>query len=133
VGAVAAGRFVTITCLNRALPAGLAVGVLTIALGQVSSLPLAAGMLVAIGVCGGYYVVPLKAVLQDHGKTSVGAGSAISVQSILNNISMLVMAGAYTVMTCAGTPPVGMAFAVGVFVLLIVGLTTWARVQTLKT
>lgn len=132
VGAVAAGRFVTITSLNRALPAGLAVGALTIALGQVSSLPIAASMLVAIGVCGGYYVVPLKAVLQDHGKASVGAGSAISVQSILNNISMLVMAGAYTAMTHAGTPPVGMAFAVGGFVLLIVGFTTWARAQRVK-
>jgi LPLT family lysophospholipid transporter-like MFS transporter len=132
VGAVAAGRYVTITGLNRALPAGLAVGALTIVLGQVSSLPIAAGVLVAIGVCGGYYIVPLKAVLQDHGKASVGAGSAISVQSILNNISMLIMAGAYTAMTHAGTAPVGMAFAVGSFVLLIVGLTTWARIQRLK-
>lgn len=128
LGAVAAGRFVTITSANRALPAGLAVGALTIALGQVSNLLLAAGILVAIGVCGGFYIVPLKAVLQDHGKASVGAGSAISVQSIFNNISMLVMAGAYTAMTHAGTPPAGMALAVGVFVLLVVGLT--ARVRT---
>jgi LPLT family lysophospholipid transporter-like MFS transporter len=132
VGAVAAGRYVTITSLNRALPAGLAVGALTIVLGQVSSLPIAAGLLVAIGVCGGYYIVPLKAVLQDHGKASVGAGSAISVQSILNNISMLIMAGAYTAMTHAGTPPVGMAVTVGSFALLIVGLTTWARIKRLK-
>jgi LPLT family lysophospholipid transporter-like MFS transporter len=133
VGAVAAARHVTLTKVDRALPAGLAVGALTIALGQVSSLPVAASVLVAIGVCGGYYVVPLKAVLQNRGKESVGAGCAISVQSIFNNISMLAMAGAYTAMTHAGTPPVGMAFAVGVSALLIVGLASWARLQRLKT
>jgi LPLT family lysophospholipid transporter-like MFS transporter len=81
VGAADAARFVSLVRVNRALPAGLALGVLIMAFAQVTSLPVAIGLLVVIGACGGFYVVPLNALLQERGQETVGAGSAIAVQN----------------------------------------------------
>lgn len=128
VGAAAAARSVRLDQVNRALPAGLALGVLIIAFAQVTSLPVAVGLLAVIGACGGFYVVPLNALLQENGHGTVGAGSAIAVQNFFENLVMLVMVGLYTTMAHAGMPPVGMATAFGVVVLMGIGGLTWARV-----
>lgn len=127
VGAAVAGRFASLDRVNRAVPAGLAVGLLIIVLGQMNSIALSIGLLIAIGACGGFYVVPLKALLQERGKETVGAGSAISVQNIFGNVAMLAMAGGFTSMTHAGLPPPGMATAFGATVCAAIGWVTWAR------
>ncbi|GBG14600.1 MFS transporter, LPLT family, lysophospholipid transporter [Novimethylophilus kurashikiensis] len=129
VGAAAASRFVTLSNVNRALPAGLALGSLIIAFATVTSLPVAVGMLVLIGACGGFYVVPLNALLQEKGHESVGAGSAIAVQNFVENLLMLVMVGAYTAMARAGLSPVSLAMAFGGIVLLGIGSLAWSRVK----
>lgn len=129
LGAAAAARFVSLANVNRALPAGLALGVLIMAFANVTSLPVAIALLVAIGVCGGFYVVPLNALLQERGVETVGAGSAIAVQNFFENLVMLVMVGAYTAMTHAGMPPVGMAMAFGAVVLVGIGAVAWARLR----
>jgi len=127
VGAAAAARYVSLANVNRALPAGLALGVLIIAFANVTSLPVAVGLLVVIGACGGFYVVPLNALLQERSHDTVGAGSAIAVQNFFENLVMLVMVGAYTAMTQTGMPPVGMAMAFGVVVLVGIGAVALAR------
>lgn len=127
VGAAAAARFVSLANVNRALPAGLALGVLIMALANVTSLPAALALLVVIGACGGFYVVPLNALLQERSHNTVGAGSAIAVQNFFENLVMLVMVGAYTTMTHAGSPPVGMAMAFGAIVLVGIGTVAASR------
>ncbi|KVP39919.1 lysophospholipid transporter LplT [Burkholderia ubonensis] len=129
LGAAAAARFVTLDRVNRALPAGIALGVLIMAFAHVTSLPLAIGLLVVVGVCGGFYVVPLNALLQEKGHETVGAGSAIAVQNFFENLLMLVMVGAYTAMTRTGTPPVGMAMTFGGVVLAGIIALAFGRVR----
>lgn len=130
LGAAAAARFVSLTNVNRALPAGLALGVLIMVFSQVTSLPTAACLLVLIGVCGGFYVVPLNALLQEQGHQTVGAGSAIAVQNFCENLLMLVMVGLYTLLTHAGFPPAGMALTFGGVVLAGMAALAWRRVAS---
>lgn len=129
LGAAAAARYVSLANVNRALPAGLALGVLIMAFANVTALPAAIVLLVVVGACGGFYVVPLNALLQERGHETVGAGSAIAVQNFFENLVMLVMVGAYTAMTHAGMPPVGMAMTFGAVVLTGIGAVALKRVR----
>jgi LPLT family lysophospholipid transporter-like MFS transporter len=128
-GAAAAARLVTLNSVNRALPAGIAIGLLIMAFAQVTSMPAAAVMLVLIGACGGFYVVPLNALLQERGHETVGAGHAIAVQNFFENLSMLLMVGLYVLMTKAGISVVSAATGFGALVLTGIALLAWWRVQ----
>lgn len=128
LGAAAAARFVSLANVNRVLPAGLALGALIMAFANVTSLPFAIVVLVVIGACGGFYVVPLNALLQERSHDTVGAGSAIAVQNFFENLVMLVMVGAYAAMTHAGMPPVGMAVTFGAIVLVGIGAVALGRI-----
>ncbi len=127
LGATAAARYVTLTQVNRALPAGICLGVLIMVLAHSTSLYTAAGLLAAIGACGGFYVVPLNALLQEKGHESVGAGQAIAVQNFFENVMMLVLVGTYTALTHAGVPPVPLATLFGVVVFMGIGALALAR------
>jgi LPLT family lysophospholipid transporter-like MFS transporter len=97
LGAGLAARFITIEKAQQALPAGILIGVAVCMLPWTSGLPMAFTLMVIVGACGGFYVVPLNALLQDRGHRSVGAGNAIAIQNLAENSSMLIMLGLYTV------------------------------------
>lgn len=98
-GAAGAAIWVRLDTVNRALPAGILIGVLIIAFAFAHQLFVAIGLLVLIGTCGGFYVVPLNALLQEQGQKLVGAGHAVAVQNLFENVAMLLLVGSYTVMT----------------------------------
>jgi len=103
LGAGLAARFVSIEKAQRAMPAGILLGLSVCLLAGTTSLPLAFGLMTIIGACGGFYVVPLNALLQDRGHRSVGAGNAIAIQNLSENTIMLLMVGLYTITDRAGT------------------------------
>jgi MFS transporter, LPLT family, lysophospholipid transporter len=79
--------------------------------------------LLLVGAGGGFFVVPLNALLQERGKESVGAGHAVAVQNLAENAMMLVMIGIYTLLTLAGVPVTVLAAGFGGFLsLTIIGL-----------
>jgi LPLT family lysophospholipid transporter-like MFS transporter len=82
-------------------------------------------MLVAIGVCGGLFVVPVNAALQDIGHHTVGSGGAVALQNFFQNIAMLASVGLYTVATSRGASPVGSVVVVGVLVLMATFVVSW--------
>ena len=94
-GAAMAGMWITLASVNRALIGGLLLGPATLALAFVSSLPVAMVCMVVIGICGGLFVVPLNALLQERGHESIGTGHALAVQNFAENIAMLLLVGAY--------------------------------------
>jgi LPLT family lysophospholipid transporter-like MFS transporter len=102
VGAGLAARLVSIDKAQRALPAGILIGVAVCLLAWTTTLPVAFGLMAIIGACGGFYVVPLNALLQDRGHRSVGAGNAIAIQNLSENTVMLLMVGLYTITDRAG-------------------------------
>jgi LPLT family lysophospholipid transporter-like MFS transporter len=113
IGAGLAAKFVPLTQWRRALPAGLVIGAAVLALSLQENLVLTGALLLAMGVAGGFYVVPLNAILQERGNESVGAGNAVAVQNLFENLFMLVMLGGYMLLTKAGFNPASSAALIG--------------------
>jgi hypothetical protein len=55
-------------------------------------------MLFLIGTMGGFFVVPMNALLQHRGHLLMGAGHSIAVQNFNENLSILALLGVYAVM-----------------------------------
>lgn len=132
LGAAAAAKFVNLQTINRALPAGILIGLLIPVFAHATSLPMAIVLLVLIGACGGFYVVPLNALLQERGHETVGAGHAIAVQNVFENSAMLIMVGLYTLMVKAGMDVITSASLFGLVVFLAIGTLAWQRVSQAK-
>lgn len=117
LGAAVAGRFITLQTVNRALPAGLLLGLLVIVLATLDSQQAVMAVLVGVGVCGGAFVVPLNALLQERGHESVGSGHAIAVQNFSENLAMLGLVGLYTLAVGMNLPIVDIAAGFGGLIL----------------
>jgi MFS transporter, LPLT family, lysophospholipid transporter len=102
VGAVLAARFVTLRGAVKTLPVGAAMGIVVMVMVFVHYIPLAMLLMVAIGACAGFFVVPMNALLQHRGHVLMGAGHSIAVQNFNENIGILVMVGLYSLMVRAG-------------------------------
>jgi LPLT family lysophospholipid transporter-like MFS transporter len=97
-GAMAAAKFVTLQRSFRVLPVGIGLGVLVALMTLVTHLWLAVPLLFAVGVLGGYFVVPMNAILQYRGQMLMSAGQSIAVQNFSENIAVLAMLGMYTLL-----------------------------------
>ncbi len=102
LGAVLAARFVSLRNAVNVLPIGTAMGLVVITMIFVTSLPVAVVLMIIIGACAGFFVVPMNALLQHRGHVLMGAGHSIAVQNFNENIGILVMVGLYAVMISQG-------------------------------
>jgi len=127
-GAGLAAKLVTLETVARCMPAGILIGVAVVLFSLQHALLPAYGVLMLIGMLGGFFVVPLNALLQAIGKESVGAGNAIAVQNLGENMAMLLMLGLYSLAVKAGVPVIGTGVGFGViFALAIAALWIWQR------
>ncbi|EBM0693772.1 lysophospholipid transporter LplT [Salmonella enterica subsp. enterica serovar Agona] len=130
VGAGAAAKLVTLESVSRCMPAGILIGVVVAIFSLQHALLPAYALLLLIGMLGGFFVVPLNALLQERGKKSVGAGNAIAVQNLGENSAMLLMLGLYSLAVLVGVPAVAIGIGFGVlFALAIAALWIWQRRQ----
>jgi LPLT family lysophospholipid transporter-like MFS transporter len=121
VGAGLAAKFVTLEKADRALPAGVLIGLSVCVLSATTNLRFAFVIMAFVGACGGFFVVPLNALLQERGHASVGAGHAIAVQNLAENGAMLVMLGFYSLVVRAGAPIPAIAAGFGAALALAIG------------
>ncbi len=98
LGSVVAAKTVALDHAVRVLPVGIAMGVIVVGMVFVSDWRLAIVLLVAAGAMGGYFVVPMNALLQHRGHLLMGAGHSIAVQNFNENLSILAMLGIYALM-----------------------------------
>lgn len=82
---------------------------------------LAVVLLIVIGAMSGFFVVPMNALLQHRGHLLMGAGHSIAVQNFNENLSILVMLGAYALMIKQGWNINTIIIAFGLFVTVIMG------------
>ncbi|EKR3434561.1 lysophospholipid transporter LplT [Salmonella enterica] len=130
VGAGAAAKLVTLETVSRCMPAGILIGVVVAIFSLQHALLPAYALLLLISMLGGFFVVPLNALLQERGKKSVGAGNAIAVQNLGENSAMLLMLGLYSLAVLVGVPAVAIGIGFGVlFALAIAALWIWQRRQ----
>ena len=113
VGAGAAAKLVTLETVARCMPAGILIGVVVLIFSLQHTLLPAYALLILIGILGGFFVVPLNALLQERGKQTVGAGNAIAVQNLGENLAMLLMLGLYSLAVKVGVPVVGIGVGFG--------------------
>ncbi|HLY96954.1 MAG TPA: lysophospholipid transporter LplT, partial [Sideroxyarcus sp.] len=129
LGAVGAGLWISLVNVNRALLGGLLLGPAILALVLVHDLTLAAVLMVVIGTCGGWFVVPLNALLQERGHETVGAGVALAVQNFAENLAMLLFVGMYSVAVAAGVPVPTTVIAFALLLLGLIGVLALFRLR----
>ena len=98
IGSVLAARFVSLQRAVKVLPVGVLMGLAVMAMVFVTNWKLAAAVLIVIGVMGGFFVVPMNALLQHRGHLLMGTGHSIAVQNFNENLSILVLLGIYALM-----------------------------------
>jgi LPLT family lysophospholipid transporter-like MFS transporter len=130
IGAGLAAKFVALDRADRVLPAGVLIGVGVCILAATTHLPAAFAVMALIGACGGFFIVPLNALLQERGHRSVGAGHAIAVQNLAENGAMLLMIGLYTLAVHAGAAVVHIAAVFGAALSAAIALLWVYRVRS---
>ncbi|MFO1419046.1 MAG: lysophospholipid transporter LplT [Methylotetracoccus sp.] len=116
IGASIAGKSVELAHAVRVLPVGVAMGLTVGAMVFVEDWRVAIALLMLIGGMGGYFVVPMNALLQHRGHQLMGAGHSIAVQNFNENLSILTMLGAYALMVKTGWTIDAIVIAFGAFV-----------------
>lgn len=125
IGAMLAGWLVKLQQVNRALLGGLLLGPLVLLFAQQTALLPTAVLLTAIGAAGGFFVVPLNALLQECGHKSIGAGHALAVQNLWENLVMLLFVGTYSLVS--GLPVINVVTGFGAVVFVGLAILALAR------
>jgi hypothetical protein len=78
-----------------------------------------------LGLVGGFFVVPMNALLQHRGAQLLTAGRSISVQNLNENANILVMMGIYSALLHAGISVVDVCWLLGAAVFLGMAAVQW--------
>ena len=98
IGAFAAAKYVPLKRAVYVLPVGIAMGFAVLAMIFTHWMPVVLVLLVIVGVLGGFFLVPMNALLQHRGHDLMSAGHSIAVQNFNENVSILVMLALYSLM-----------------------------------
>jgi MFS family permease len=129
LGAVVAAKFITLRKSVNVLPIGVAMGLIVITMIFVTKLPVAVMLMIAIGACAGFFVVPMNALLQHRGHVLMGAGHSIAVQNFNENIGILLMVGLYALMIREGVSVNRAIIMFGVFMSAAMLLVLWRHMH----
>jgi len=97
-GAVISARFVSLRKSLSVIPVGIAMGVIVMCMTMVNSVKVAYPLLILVGLLGGFFLVPMNALLQHRGHVLMSAGHSIAVQNFNENLSILTMLAMYSLM-----------------------------------
>lgn len=75
-------------------------------------------IMIAVGICAGFFVVPMNALLQHRGYVLMSAGKSIAVQNFNENLSILIMLGIYSLLIHFGMSAPATMVTFGLFVLI---------------
>ena len=117
-GALLAPKLIPMHKLSLTRLAAYGLGVSVLLLMLTDDLISARGLLFIAGVCGGLFVVPINALLQDIGHQTVGSGHAVAVQHFFENLAMLTATGLYTWAVSNDVPATTSMIILGVFILV---------------
>ncbi len=104
IGAAAAAKWVRLESSLKVLPVGIAMGIAILCMLFVHQWPVAIVLLIIAGAMGGFFVVPMNALLQHRGHLLMGAGHSIAVQNFNENVSILALLGIYALVIRADQP-----------------------------
>jgi MFS family permease len=130
LGAGLAGVFVPLKKAFRVLPAGIIMGLVVFSMLFVTNLYLAGVLMFFVGGLGGFFVVPLNAVLQNRGQILMSAGKSIAIQNFNEHIGILVMVGLHATLVATGSignrPPMAtIIVGLGSLVAVVMSIIYW--------
>ena len=124
LGAILAAKFIPLEHTVKVLPLGVVMGAVVMSMVLVHSLWLAVIMLMFVGVLAGSFVIPMNALLQHRGHLLMGSGHSIAVQNCNENLSILVMLGAYSLMVKADFATNSIVMIFGLFIAVTMAMLT---------
>ncbi len=128
-GAAWASHAVQLTHWYKVLNAGLLLGLLLPLMAVVNDWGWAVLLSLTLGATGGFFVVPMNAMLQHRGVQLLSAGRSISVQNVNENASILVMMGLYSSLIHAQFDVNTLACLLGALVVTGMALVRWRYQQ----
>ena len=129
IGAFFAGKFITIEKSYKVLPAGILLGIMISILLFTNNIYLAAIVLLLVGVLGGFFVVPLNALLQEEGHHTFGSGTVIAIQNFMENILILTMLGIYSGLLSLNISIINIGIIFSFILILWFGFLTFTTIQ----
>jgi hypothetical protein len=124
-GAALAARTITLAQTPRVLGLGIVLGLLMPLMSVVHDWQAAVVLTAVLGAVGGYFVVPMNALLQHRGVTLLSAGRSISVQNTNENASVLAMVGLYSGLLYAQVEVNQLACLLGLLVASGMAIVQW--------
>jgi len=124
IGSVVAAKAVPLEHAVKVLPLGVAMGFVVLGMVLVTDWRPAVLMLMLIGILAGSFLIPMNALLQHRGHQLMGSGHSIAVQNFNENISILLMLGAYAMMIEAEFSVNTIVIVFGLFVSVTMGWLT---------
>ncbi len=122
IGSIIAAKYITLENSVKVLPAGIVMGLMVVSMAWITEWHIAAMLLFIIGVLSGFFVVPLNALLQHRGHILIGAGHSIAVQNFNENLGILLLSGAYTLMLKADMHINHIVIIFGLFVVVTMSM-----------
>lgn len=133
IGAVIVGKFITVKTINKSSYFGILIGILVILMTFTTTIYSASITLVAMGILGGIFLIPLNALVQEEGKKTVGSGHSVAVQNFCENLLMLIMVGLYSYLLKQNVDILTLAVSFGLFISISIGIITLFKIRTKKT
>ncbi len=124
-GSLLAPRLIPLAYLRRARLAAYAMGIVIVLLATVDNIWVARFALFLAGACGGLFVVPINAALQEIGHKSIGSGGAVAIQNFFENLAMLTATGIYAIVAGASVDPVITMMWLGALVIIATIIISW--------
>ncbi len=128
-GAMLAGR-VPLKKALMTLPMGVGMGLVVLLMPMVHNMVAVYILLILIGALGGFFVVPMNALLQHRGHVLLSAGHSIAVQNFNEQLNILLMVAAYSLMLWLGIWINAIIVMFGLLVAcLMLAIIAWNRVN----
>jgi len=125
IGAVLVPMFIPLAYLRRARMAAYLMGIVIVLLSIIDNIWMARVALFFSGVCGGLFVVPINAALQEIGHKTIGSGGAVAIQNFFENLAMLFASALYAFVAGVGVSPVSTMAWLGFFVIIATVVVSW--------
>jgi hypothetical protein len=100
-GAALAARTVALSKAPKVIGMGILLGLMLPLMSVVTDSRIAIVLVFTMGAVGGFFVVPMNAMLQHRGVQLLSAGRSISVQNVNENANILLMMGVYSALLYA--------------------------------
>ena len=135
LGSAIAAMMITQKNIKLSLWAGIGMSISVILFLTQENLYLAYTALLFVGICGGIFLIPLNALLQERGGKLKSTGTAIAIQNLFENSFMMIALMIFGGLSALTSIHIGylMAIFAGLFSLLVLALFIHIRIRNVFT